>query len=478
MSRGRVAGKTHVEPLPPRTLDRERLLSRRDVLRLGGLLVGGATAAAIVAACAPRRADTSVAPTAAGGASGAGAVTVITAGGDPFSDAALREVYEDFQRLHPGLTWDVRPLPGGGPEWDRLARALLASGEAVDLTVMDGQQVRAWARDGLLADLSADPELRDVLGRVPRVFQIGGAGEAATRAFPLAVTRGVNTTGLYYNKALLDEAGVAVPATIADLHAMVAPLAAHGAAPMVHCSGDVFFNQILLTWVLPMIVERGGSAPNDFAENTVRGKIPYDSPEWIEAFEMIEDLTRSGVMLQGSGATGYGAMQQLLLQGKAAATFQGSWMLPQIRAGTPTVPFDLHVAPPPLVDGAATPRPIAAWGGFAIPTAGGRNRKAVYEFLEYASRSDVDAAVVRSAQVYSPIASSNDGIVDGLAREFVPLFADAISPLDWQWEPEIQAEIDTQVQALVRGETTAVASAKAVNAVANDLRSGGRSYYS
>ena len=63
----------------------------------------------------------------------------------------LRKVYDDFKTLHPGITWDVRALPGGGPEWDRLARALLASGEPVDMVTMDGQQVRAWARDGLLA---------------------------------------------------------------------------------------------------------------------------------------------------------------------------------------------------------------------------------------------------------------------------------------------------------------------------------------
>jgi hypothetical protein len=101
----------------------------------------------------------------------------------------------------------------------------------------------------------------------------------------------------------------------------------------------------------------------------------------------------------------------------------------------------------------------------------------VYAFLEYASRPKVDAAVVEGAQVYSPLAESNVAILDPLAREFVPLFADAISPLDWLWEPEVTAEIDRQVQALVKGETEPVASARAVQAVADDLRASGRSYY-
>jgi uncharacterized protein YoaH (UPF0181 family) len=50
-------------------------------------------------------------------------------------------------------------------------------------------------------------------------------------------------------------------------------------------------------------------------------------------------------------------------------------------------------------------------------------------------------------------------------------------PLDWLWEPEITAEIDNQVQALVKGDTDAASAGKAIQAVAEDLRSSGRSYY-
>ena len=399
------------------------------------------------------------------------------AGGDPLAEPPLRKVFDDFGALHPGIEWDIRALSGGGPEWDRLARALLASGEPVDLIMIDGQQVRAWARDGLLADLSADPNLETVLARVPAQFQIGGPGETTRRALPLAASRGLLITGLYYNKALLDEAGVSQPTTIADLEAMVEPLAKLGAAPLVHCSGDVFFNQILITWILPMIVERSGADPHEFAERTVRGDVHYDSAEWIEAFATIARLRESGVMLEGSSAINYVGMQQVLLQGKAAATFQGSWMLPQILAGTASRPFDVHVAPPPLVDGARRPRPILAWAGFALPATAARPRDAAYAFLEYASRPEVDREVTAGSQTYSPIPESNETIANPIAREFLPLFDDAISPLDWLWEPEITAEIDSQVQALVKGTTDPSSAGGAVQAVADDLRSSGRSYY-
>jgi multiple sugar transport system substrate-binding protein len=460
----------------PHAIDWERLLPRRDVLKLAAILAGGASASALLGACAPRREPASGPPDPSGGWL-TGPVTMIVGSGDPFAEPPLRKVFDDFSTLHPGIDWDVRALPGGGPEWDRLARALLASGEAVDLIMINGQQVRAWARDGLLADLSADSNLESVLARVPAKLQIGGPGETARRAVPLAATRGLQITGLYYNKALLDEAEVSPPTTIADLESMVEPLAKLGAAPLVHCSGDVFFNQILITWILPMIIERSGGDPLKFAERTVKGDIHYDSAEWIEAFATIARLRETGVMLEGSGAIDYVGMQQVLLQGKAAATFQGSWMLSQIQAGTASRPFDVHIAPPPLVDGAKRPRPILAWAGFAMPATAARRRDAAYAFFEYASRPEVDREVTAGTQIYSPIPESNDAISNAVAREFLPLFDDAIPPLDWLWEPEITAEIDSQVQALVKGTTDPRSAGDAVQAVAADLHSSGRSYY-
>ena len=205
-----------------------------------------------------------------------------------------------------------------------------------------------------------------------------------------------------------------------------------------------------------------------------RASTATTGPEWLEAFATIGALRSRGVLLEGSGATDYLAMQQLFLRGKAAATFQGSWMLPQIQGGTATGPFELHVAPPPRLDGVATSRPILAWGGFALPATAARPRDATYAFLEYASRPDVDRAITAGTQSFSPIAASNDAITDPIAREFLPMFDDAISPLDWLWEPEVKDEIDSQVGALVRGDTDAPSAGRAVQAVADDLSASGR----
>jgi ABC-type glycerol-3-phosphate transport system substrate-binding protein len=453
-----------------------RMRGRRDVLKLGAVVAaGGAVAPLLVACAAPGGSGAaSVAPIASGLS---GPITVLAGGGDPTTEPALKKVYDDFKSQNPGIEWDIRAIPGLGPEWDRLARASLESGEPVGLVMIDGLFVRAWTRDGLLADLGTDPRLADVLARVPERFHLGGLGEATTRAFPLAMSRGVQTTGMYYNKALLDRAGLQAPKTIAELKAMVKPLAALGAAPLVHCAGDAPFDPLLVMWLLPLIAEGAGD-PLAFVESTIRGDVGYDSPEWIETFQTIADLRTSGVLLEGSGATDYATMQLLFLEGKAAMTYNGTWLLPSLLAGSPTGAFDLHVAPLPLVDGSSKAHSLLSWGGFALPAKAATSRDSVDAFLEYASRPEVDEAVVEGLQTYSPIAASNVGIHDAVAREFLPMFDDAITSLNWLWEPEIDAEISNQVQALVKGDTDPAAVGKAVEAVAQELRSSGRSYYS
>ena len=74
----------------------------------------------------PRRALRPVpaAPSPAGSAALSGPITILVGGGNPTAEPALKQVFDDFRAQHPGIEWDIRSLPGGGPEWDRLARAV------------------------------------------------------------------------------------------------------------------------------------------------------------------------------------------------------------------------------------------------------------------------------------------------------------------------------------------------------------------
>src|SRR3954454_5179746 len=114
----------HETPLPEGAWN--HMWPRREVLRLGALLAAGGAIAPLLAACASP-AGTEIASGAPGGAPRSaalsGTVTLLAEGSDPSTEPSLKRVYDDFKTQNAAVDWDIRAIPGLGPDWDRLARA-------------------------------------------------------------------------------------------------------------------------------------------------------------------------------------------------------------------------------------------------------------------------------------------------------------------------------------------------------------------
>ena len=157
--------------------------ARRDILKLGALVAAGG-----VAASAARGVSRT-------GQRPAASRSPVRSDHRPLARrrsrdraGAARRSSTTSRRSNPGIEWDIRALPGGGPNGIGSRAPRSTSGEPVGLVMINGQQVRGWVRDGLLADLGADPGMADVLARVPGAVPPRRPGETTTRAFPLAVT--------------------------------------------------------------------------------------------------------------------------------------------------------------------------------------------------------------------------------------------------------------------------------------------------
>jgi len=194
-----------------------------------------------------------------------------------------------------------------------VARTTLLSGEQVDLVNINGQFIRAWVRDNLLADLSQYAHLTPAFGTIDPTF-LAAQSDTGTHPFVLPLTHAspVHVTAFFYNKALLDKAGLQPPKTLDDMKAMVQPLKSVGAAPMVHPSGDIGWNPLLVCWIQPMLVNNQAM---EFTLRTLKGDVSYNGPEWIKTFETIANLTRDGVLGAGSGALSVDAAYQQRHQG-------------------------------------------------------------------------------------------------------------------------------------------------------------------
>jgi raffinose/stachyose/melibiose transport system substrate-binding protein len=429
------------------------------------LLVGGAALASVLEAC-----RTAPVPPSAGSGPAPIKLVLLDVGNMDSPEAAPRkQVLTEFMARNPGITIDARALPTN-VEWDRVARTTVSAGEQVDLWNINGLWMRAWVRDRLLDDLSAYAQLTAPFGAVDPSFLAAQSDDPKHQfGIPLLHASPVHVTALFYNKTLLNKAGLQPPRTLADMKAMVQPLRAFSAVPLVHPSGDVAWNALLVTWIQPMLVN---NQPMEFTQKTLRGEVKYNGPEWTKTFETIANLSLDGVLGAGSGGLSVDAAYQLFNQGKAAMLYTGSWSLPALTKGG----IDLHTTGLPLVENAQKAQPQIAFNSYAI-AAGSQNKEAAVRWLTYAADPVVDSQLAAKLQAFSSIPASNSVITDSIARELAPWFKDGVAPLDWFWEPEVTAEIRNQVQALVKGETQPKAAGDAVQATADTLRREGRSYY-
>jgi len=172
-------------------------LDRRDLLKLGAFLAPAERFAPLLAACStpsPSQAAT-VRPTSAAARRPFPApITALVEGGDPTTEPALRKVFDDFKAQNPAIAWDIRGIPGLGPDWDRIAVRPVV-GEPVGLVILDGlfrssvgRVTGCWPT---WAAIQARRRSCPGAGQVPSRRPSGNR----TRAFPLALSRGVQTTG-------------------------------------------------------------------------------------------------------------------------------------------------------------------------------------------------------------------------------------------------------------------------------------------
>jgi raffinose/stachyose/melibiose transport system substrate-binding protein len=130
-----------------------------------------------------------------------------------------------------------------------------------------------------------------------------------------------NIEGIWYNKKLFTDNGVAVPATYDDLVAAAAKFKAAGITPFSADGKDGWPITRLISGYLYR--ELGPDALQQVAD----GKAKLTDPEYVKAAQAIADLGKAGYFGPGVGSIDYDTAVQQFLTGKAAMFYMGSWEL-------------------------------------------------------------------------------------------------------------------------------------------------------
>ncbi|HEX5728717.1 ABC transporter substrate-binding protein [Microbacterium sp.] len=157
-----------------------------------------------------------------------------------------------------------------------------------------------------------------------------------------------NIEGIFYNKAIFEENGWAVPETWDDLLTVAAEAKAAGLTAFA-ASGEQGWP---LTRLVSGYLFRTLGA--DALQKVADGDAKLTDPEYVEAAQAIADLGAQGYFGANVASLDYDAASNEFLTGKAAMIYMGSWLLGNINSDANQIGADnVGFMPFPAVEGGA-----------------------------------------------------------------------------------------------------------------------------
>lgn len=248
----------------------------------------------------------------------------------PEETALLQSILLDFTVENPDIVVKYEPITGD--YWQQL-KTSIASGVEPDVFYMDVFQFPAFVRDEVLLpidDLMAKEGVKrdDFIPSLIDAFSEGGVTYGIPKDF--------NTLGLFYNKDLFAQAGIAEPTddwTWDDLKAAAEALS--DPANNIYGLGVPADPGRFPIFVF----QNGGSIMTDDYSDTL-----LDSPAAIEAATFYTDFRKNQ-----SGAipadVGEGWQGTVFGKGQFAMVYEGGWLIPYLKQQFPNINYGV-VTPP------------------------------------------------------------------------------------------------------------------------------------
>jgi xylobiose transport system substrate-binding protein len=169
--------------------------------------------------------------------------------------------------------------------------------------------------------------------------------------------RGVAPTFLFYNKAVLEAAGVEPATTLDELLDQVPALTAAGVTPLGLAGADKWPTQMWYQYVFARLIGNEEVAKGLAGDDEV-----WESDGSRAALDTIRELVDAGAFGQNFDSVTYGTdgSAALLRTGKSAYELMGTWHFATVQAGDAEfVENDLGFVAFPSIDGAGEPGEIA-----------------------------------------------------------------------------------------------------------------------
>lgn len=352
---------------------------------------------------------------------------------------------------------------------------LVASGAPLDAMGINIQDIR------YLHDSDAVFPLNDYIDINEEDFVEGALGAATWGEDIFAIPYGpfYTSMGLYYNEKLFNELNLEVPKTFEELYAVSDAAREKGYYALTFEGGNLYNWPVWYMLTLGQLVDGDGVG---YTEEILKGNAKFTDETSVKAMQALRDLGDHNVWNDGFlGTTEQSAAQALFTSGQALMYCTGSWNLTNMKA---VLGDDLNVTTFPLIDESCTLSTQCAKNCPSICGYTGADeskKQLIADFAAFISGAEYQEKVLTERckgdlsssydiPVLKEVKGNDSPILNTIKEEFLPIGQDF---LDWYWPPEVNAEFQTQIQAVVSGETTPEEAMEAIQGVYDKLVSEG-----
>jgi raffinose/stachyose/melibiose transport system substrate-binding protein len=253
--------------------------------------------------------------------------TIGYASGDPAAKTAIANTIKAFTTANPNITiTDLSETTSAAYlDWLKTKDAV---GEFPDLVEM--RDTKIFADAGKISELPED--LKDLFDEIPEVD-----GKAWTAPIALNVPQGI----IYSKKAYADAGVTELPKTYDEFLAIQEKLKSTGISPIVVGGKDIFHMGF---WLNKFLIDEVYSKDPDWNSKRTAKTVSFTDANVVQAMTDYKELFTKYVD-KGWLSTGDNQTASILVSGKAAQLFSGTWMFGQITEADPSFEFGFYAIP-------------------------------------------------------------------------------------------------------------------------------------
>lgn len=232
----------------------------------------------------------------------------------------LNDLSKEFVSKNPDVKYEMEVIDQ--PSQLQKISVLLASDSLPTVFPPFNEQVKEFGTKGITLNIEETFKKLGIYDNLkPAAVNFLKQAQSATGKDLVAIPTELNVEGIWYNKKMFEENGIAIPKTVDELTVAAEKLKAKGIQPFASSGKEKW----PLTRLVQMIAMRNLGA--DAMLRVAKGELSVKDPGFLDAATTVANWGKKGYFGPDVNGLDYDTAQSLFLNGKAAMFYMGSWAI-------------------------------------------------------------------------------------------------------------------------------------------------------